>query len=107
MRTLTWMLPVVILTLVAVAPSTLGPRSVEAGPKTPPVCRAELDARGAELARLRAEPATADIPFIFITSSTEIEDVRLGYMLGADEYIRKPISGDELVTLVARRLKTA
>lgn len=55
MRTLTWMLPVVILTLVAVAPSTLGPRSVEAGPKTPPVCRAELDARGAELARLRAE----------------------------------------------------
>lgn len=59
------------------------------------------------LARLRAEPATAGIPFIFITSSTEIEDVRLGYMLGADEYIRKPISGDELAALVARRLKTA
>ena len=59
------------------------------------------------LARLRAEPATAHVPFIFITASTEVEDARLGYMLGADEYIRKPISGDELSALVARRLKTA
>lgn len=54
MRKLTWMLPVVILTFVAAA-STFVPRGVEAGPRTPPACRADLDARSAEVARLRAE----------------------------------------------------
>lgn len=58
----------------------------------------------AVLARLRAEPATASVPFLFITSSTDLGDSRVGYMLGADDYINKPLVGDDLVALVARRL---
>lgn len=59
------------------------------------------------LARLRAEPATADAPFIFVTASTDSGDWRLGYRLGADEYITKPFSVDILLDLVARRLGLA
>lgn len=59
----------------------------------------------AVLARLRAEPSTADVPFIFITSSTELEDARVGYSLGADEYINKPLAGEALLALVERRLQ--
>lgn len=56
------------------------------------------------LARLRAEPATAGVPFIFITASTDSGDSRLGYSLGADDYLNKPIDGEALLSLVARRL---
>lgn len=56
------------------------------------------------LARLRAEPATADTPFIFVTASTDSDDSRLGFRLGADEFITKPFSGDALMRLVSRRL---
>lgn len=54
------------------------------------------------LARLRAEPATAGVPFVFLTSSTDKEDSRVGFGLGANEYLHKPIDGDELVAVIAR-----
>ncbi len=42
--------------------------------------------------RLKAEPATADIPVIFLTAKAEVDDETLGLSLGAVDYITKPIS---------------
>jgi CheY-like chemotaxis protein len=54
------------------------------------------------LARLRAEPATAGVPFVFLTASTDKEDSRVGFGLGANEYLHKPIDGDALVAVIER-----
>lgn len=42
--------------------------------------------------RLKANPATRDIPVIFLTAKTEVEDEQLGFELGAVDYITKPVS---------------
>jgi CheY-like chemotaxis protein len=42
--------------------------------------------------RLKADPATADIPIIFITAKGEVEDETKGLELGAVDYITKPFS---------------
>jgi putative two-component system response regulator len=42
--------------------------------------------------RLKANPATRDIPIIFITAKAEIEDETRGLSMGAADYITKPIS---------------
>jgi putative two-component system response regulator len=42
--------------------------------------------------RLKAEPATRDIPVIFLTAKSEVDDEMLGLELGAVDYITKPIS---------------
>ncbi|MCP5197070.1 MAG: response regulator [Gammaproteobacteria bacterium] len=42
--------------------------------------------------RLKAEPATAKIPVIFITSMSEVGDEAEGFEVGAVDYIVKPIS---------------
>ena len=56
------------------------------------------------LARLRAEPVTAEIPFIFLTASAVPEDATTGFKLGANEYITKPFSLAVLRTVIAQRL---
>jgi putative two-component system response regulator len=43
-------------------------------------------------ARLKAEPRTRDIPVIFLTARSEVEDETRGLELGAADYITKPIS---------------
>jgi serine phosphatase RsbU (regulator of sigma subunit) len=42
--------------------------------------------------RLKADPETADIPVIFLTGQTEIEDETKGFEVGAVDYIHKPFS---------------
>jgi putative two-component system response regulator len=42
--------------------------------------------------RLKADPATANIPVIFITAKNQEEDEKHGLELGAVDYIAKPIS---------------
>jgi len=42
--------------------------------------------------RLKANPSTRDIPIIFLTAKSEVEDEKLGLDLGAVDYITKPIS---------------
>ncbi len=42
--------------------------------------------------RLREDPATRDIPVIFVTAKTEVEDETKGFELGAVDYITKPVS---------------
>ena len=52
--------------------------------------------------RLKADPATANIPVIFLTAKAEIDDERHGLELGAVDYITKPISPP----IVLARIKT-
>jgi len=48
---------------------------------------------GYEVCRqLKTDPATSDIPIIFVTARTEVADETLGFELGAVDYITKPIS---------------
>jgi phosphoserine phosphatase RsbU/P len=42
--------------------------------------------------RLKADPETRDIPVIFLTAQTEIEDETRGFEVGAVDYIHKPFS---------------
>jgi two-component system response regulator len=43
------------------------------------------------LQRLRAEPRTALLPIVILTSSNEERDLVNGYRLGANSYVRKPV----------------
>src|SRR6185436_5849593 len=64
----------------------------------------ELDGYGV-LHVLSKDPATANIPFIFLTAKTEPRDFRTGMNLGADDYITKPFDGLELLNVIELRLK--
>jgi DNA-binding response OmpR family regulator len=46
--------------------------------------------------RLRADPATAQIPVILLTARVQETDVKRGFEAGADDYLRKPFSPPEL-----------
>ena len=64
----------------------------------------ELDGYGT-LVALRQEPKTAMIPFIFLTAMTEKVDMRQAMQLGADDYITKPFTLEELLGAIASRLQ--
>jgi adenylate cyclase len=75
--------------------------------ETPPhlilldVMMPELD--GYEVCRrLKANPATADIPVLFVTARSEVEDESRGFEMGAVDYLSKPICPP----LVLARVKT-
>jgi len=59
------------------------------------------------LETLRGEPATAHLPFIFLTGWSERDDVRAGMNLGADDYLTKPVDPPELIAAVKARLRRA
>ncbi|NIA29813.1 MAG: response regulator [Actinobacteria bacterium] len=50
--------------------------------------------------RLKADEKTKDIPVIFLTAKTEIEDVVNGFELGAVDYVTKPFNATELLARV-------
>lgn len=52
--------------------------------------------------RLKANSATCEIPVIFLTGKTEVEDEEKGFSVGAVDYIHKPFSGP----IVLARVKT-
>jgi len=56
---------------------------------------------------LREEKNTANLPFIFLTAKGEKADFRAGMNYGADDYLAKPVSADELLTAVNVRLERA
>ncbi len=55
------------------------------------------------LRALRTDAATASIPFIFLTAKGEKQDQRIGMNLGADDYLAKPASRDEIVAALNAR----
>jgi putative two-component system response regulator len=65
---------------------------------------APLDGMGV-LKALSKNPITAAIPFIFLTAQTDQQDKLNGLNLGADDYITKPFSSDELLTRVRALLR--
>ncbi|MEZ4837100.1 MAG: response regulator [Caldilineaceae bacterium] len=49
------------------------------------------------LRRLRANPNTAEIPVIFVSAKSQVEDRVEGLRLGADDYVVKPADPTELM----------
>lgn len=64
----------------------------------------ELDGYGV-IDELRKNPDTAAIPFIFLTAKAEKADRVKGMELGADNYLGKPFTRDELMAAIAARLE--
>ena len=62
----------------------------------------EIDGFGV-LKALRADAATASIPFIFLTAKGEKIDVRSGMNLGADDYLTKPVDKTDLLSAITSR----
>ena len=56
------------------------------------------------LRQLRAGERTRDIPVIFLTAKSEVEDERIGLELGAVDYITKPISPPIVLARVKNHL---
>lgn len=56
------------------------------------------------LSELRRNQITAVTPFIFITAKASNLDLRQGMALGADDYITKPFTRDDLLCAVSARL---
>lgn len=50
--------------------------------------------------RLKENPATAEIPVIFLTARVQKEDIIKGFELGAVDYIVKPFNFNELISRV-------
>lgn len=79
---------------------------IASGPQKPDlilldVMMPEID--GHQVCRLlKSNPETAQIPVIFVTAKTEITDEKVGFELGAVDYITKPVSPP----IVLARVKT-
>ena len=56
------------------------------------------------LTALRQNPSTAAIPFIFLTAKADKQAQRQGMELGADDYLTKPFTAEELIGALKARL---
>ena len=56
---------------------------------------------------LKADPATQDIPVIFLTALHNPEDIVKGFKLGASDYVSKPFNHEELITRVTHHIYLA
>ena len=63
----------------------------------------EVDGYGV-LEALRADKVTVSIPFIFLSAKGDKKDLRAGMNLGADDYLTKPASAEELLAAIRTRL---
>jgi CRP/FNR family transcriptional regulator, polysaccharide utilization system transcription regulator len=64
----------------------------------------ELDGYGV-LYYLSKYTETSSIPFVFLSAKSEKEDFRKGMLLGADDYLTKPLKEMELLDAIEARLK--
>ena len=53
---------------------------------------------------LKSDRECADTPIIFVTALSDRADIRRGMSAGADDYLTKPFSAEELVAAVTGRL---
>ena len=58
-------------------------------------------------ARLKSDPATADIPIIFLSSLDDVKSKVTGLKIGGVDYISKPVHGEELLARVRIHLRIA
>jgi len=86
-----------------------GRQALDAAARTPPdlilldIVMPELD--GYEVARrFKQNPATAEIPILFITVRNEEDDLAQGFDAGAVDYLTKPVRPRELLARVATHL---
>jgi CheY-like chemotaxis protein len=56
------------------------------------------------LSAIRDHPAIASTPFIFLTAATERREFRRAMSSGADDYLPKPFTPEELIEAVTTRL---
>src|SRR5437773_11228485 len=56
---------------------------------------------------LHADELMLQIPFVFLTAKGEMQDLRSGMNLGADDYLTKPIANRDLMLAIEARLKRA
>lgn len=57
------------------------------------------------LLEVHSNPATTQIPFIFVTARATHDDIRHGMTLGADDYITKPFTRLQLLEAIRIRLE--
>jgi putative two-component system response regulator len=55
--------------------------------------------------RLKGSPRTHNIPVIFLTAKTDIEDERRGFAMGAVDYITKPVSQPIVMARIGTHLQ--
>ena len=90
--------------------ATSGVKALAVSQKTPPpdlilldIIMQELD--GYEVCRqLKTNPATMDIPVVFITGNISSQDQQRGLEMGAVAYLGKPIDSGKLLETVERIL---
>ena len=75
--------------------------------ETPDICILDVmlpNRSGFEIAAdIRKE--NDDVPVIFLTAKVQTEDVVQGFKLGANDYIRKPFSMEELIVRIENALR--
>jgi two-component system response regulator len=54
------------------------------------------------LQHVRADPRTRRVPVVILTSSTEEQDMAMGYDRGVNSYIRKPVSFDQFADAIGQ-----
>lgn len=59
------------------------------------------------LAQLRGRPEFSTLPIVLLTAKAELVDIRNGLALGADGYVTKPYSKNQLVEVIGYVLKQA
>ncbi|MCP6757226.1 MAG: response regulator [Fischerella sp. CENA71] len=61
---------------------------------------------GIELCQaVRTDPKWRGLPILFLTAHREIETVQQVFAVGADDYVLKPVVGEELLTRIIHRLE--
>ncbi|MEK7277547.1 MAG: response regulator transcription factor [Chloroflexota bacterium] len=57
--------------------------------------------------QIRADPALADTPVLFLTSKGDVEDKVAGLIVGADDYLAKPFDVTEFILRIRALLRRA
>ena len=93
--------------------ATSGERALRIAAQDPPPDLILLDVMMPDMSghevceRLKADPKTAQIPVIFVTAMSEVDDETRGLELGAVDYITKPISAPIVLARVQTHLTLA